>query len=302
PEFCGSKMSCVRVTSWRRSTTGVSGSNTASGGCRISFEERQDELNEQLKIQKHLMAESSRFYGEHVETLCITFFIPGVPPPPALHPRPEMLRTQGVLNTVDLVAILPHYLQMILELFEDEDVHLHSGDIETVARVGKLGQVLRIMRLMRIFRILKLARHSTGLRAFGFTLRQCYQQVGCLLLFIGMGILVFSAMVFTVEHDFYKHQLHFDAPGVVVGHSEYFHGGITGTSFHRLTSVASSPLPAFRSASSSTGCPFPFSTTSSPTTTPSSSPRSTRQRPGLVVTFTLPGGRPRSLQSAVRTP
>lgn len=41
----------------------------------------------------------------------------------------------------------------------------------------QVGQVLRIMRLMRIFRILKLARHSMGLRAFGFTLKQCYHQV-----------------------------------------------------------------------------------------------------------------------------
>lgn len=29
-------------------------------------------------------------------------------------------------------------------------------------------------------------------------------QVGCLLLFIGMGIFMFSAMVYTVEHDVYN--------------------------------------------------------------------------------------------------
>ncbi|KAM9841108.1 potassium voltage-gated channel subfamily V member 2-like [Aulostomus maculatus] len=238
--------------------------------CRISFEERQDELNEQLKIQRQLMAEvemeenealyqdmafgptrrriwdlmekpfssvaaklmavassvfvlislvamtlntveemqyktasgqmRGRFYGEYVETFCIAFF--------TLEYLLRLVSTpdlkcfgRSVLNTVDLIAILPHYLQMVLECFDDEDIRLHSGDIETVARVGKLGQVLRIMRLMRIFRILKLARHSTGLRAFGFTLRQCYQQVGCLLLFIAMGIFMFSAMVYTVEHD-----------------------------------------------------------------------------------------------------
>ncbi|XP_054469067.1 potassium voltage-gated channel subfamily V member 2 [Anoplopoma fimbria] len=237
--------------------------------CRISFEERQDELNEQLKIQRQLIAElemeenevlfdglafgptrkniwnmmekpfssvtaklmavassmfvlvslvamtlntveemqyktasgqlSGRFYGEYAETFCITFF--------TLEFLLRLVSTpdlkcfvRSVLNTVDLVAILPHYLQIVLECFDDDDTHLHS-DIETVARVGKVGQVLRIMRLMRIFRILKLARHSTGLRAFGFTLRQCYQQVGCLLLFIAMGIFMFSAMVYTVEHD-----------------------------------------------------------------------------------------------------
>uniref|UniRef100_A0A3B4ZFN7 Potassium voltage-gated channel subfamily V member 2 n=1 Tax=Stegastes partitus TaxID=144197 RepID=A0A3B4ZFN7_9TELE len=236
--------------------------------CRISFEERQDELNDQLKIQQQLLAEvemeeneasfhgmafgpirrriwnlmekpfssitakltavassffvlvslvamtlntveemqyklSGRFYGENVEAFCITFFTLEYLLRLASTPDIKCFG-RSVLNTVDLVAILPHYLQIVLECFEDEDVRPHSGDIETVARVGKVGQVLRIMRLMRIFRILKLARHSTGLRAFGFTLRQCYQQVGCLLLFICMGIFMFSAMVYTVEHDVYN--------------------------------------------------------------------------------------------------
>uniref|UniRef100_A0A3P8UGJ5 Potassium voltage-gated channel modifier subfamily V member 2 n=1 Tax=Cynoglossus semilaevis TaxID=244447 RepID=A0A3P8UGJ5_CYNSE len=231
--------------------------------CRIAFEERQDELNDELKIQKQLMEEflfhnmvfgetrrkiwnlmenpfssvpaklvgvassafvlvslvamtlntvdemqyktasgrpSGRFQGEYVESFCIVFFT--LEYLLRLCSTPD-LRCFGhsVLNTVDLMAILPHYLQMALECFEDKDIQMYSGDIETVGRVGKVGQVLRIMRLMRIFRILKLARHSMGLRAFGFTLKQCYHQVGCLLLFISMGIFMFSAMVFTVEHD-----------------------------------------------------------------------------------------------------
>ncbi|KAG5835153.1 hypothetical protein ANANG_G00269120 [Anguilla anguilla] len=237
--------------------------------CRISFEERQDELNEQLKVQRELQAEveieeneelfrdmafgharraiwnlmekpfssvtaklmalassffvlvslvamtlntveemqyrtptgqlSGRTYCEYVETLCIAFFT--VEYLLRLASTPDLRHFgRSVLNAVDLIAILPLYLQVVLEHFESEEQGKHS-DIETVSRVGKVGQVLRIMRLMRIFRILKLARHSTGLRAFGFTLRQCYQQVGCLFLFIAMGIFTFSAMVYTVEHD-----------------------------------------------------------------------------------------------------
>ncbi|KAK7120160.1 hypothetical protein R3I94_020243 [Phoxinus phoxinus] len=237
--------------------------------CRISFEERQDELNEQLKVQRELEAEveteehedlfqdmvfghtrfliwnlmekpfssviaklmalassffvlvslvamtlntveemqkmttghlSGKTYCEYVEMLCIAFFT--MEYILRLVSTPDLKHfTKSVLNAVDLIAILPLYLQMILESFDSGDYGRHGSDIETVGRVGKVGQVLRIMRLMRIFRILKLARHSTGLRAFGFTLRQCYQQVGCLFLFIAMGIFTFSAMVYTVEHD-----------------------------------------------------------------------------------------------------
>ncbi|XP_006863806.1 PREDICTED: potassium voltage-gated channel subfamily V member 2 [Chrysochloris asiatica] len=139
---------------------------------------------------------------EHVELLCIAFF--------TLEYLLRLLSTpdlrgfaRSALNLVDLVAILPLYLQLLLEgvIGEGGQRAAREHDLETVGRVGKVGQALRTMRLMRIFRILKLARHSTGLRAFGFTLRQCSEQVGCLLLFIGVGIFTFSAAVYSVEHD-----------------------------------------------------------------------------------------------------
>ncbi|XP_019585299.2 potassium voltage-gated channel subfamily V member 2 [Rhinolophus sinicus] len=239
--------------------------------CRICFEERRDELREQLKIQNELRAQAQaeeaeelfrdlRFYGsqrrrlwnlmekpfssvaakafgvasslfvlisivaltlntveemhqhaeqggprpilEHVEMLCIAFFT--LEFLLRLASTPDLRRfTRSALNLVDLVAILPFYLQLLIECFTGDDQQRGKGssrehDLETV---GKVGQVLRVMRLMRVFRILKLARHSTGLRAFGFTLRLCYQQVGCLLLFITMGIFSFSAVVYSVEHD-----------------------------------------------------------------------------------------------------
>ncbi|NP_001122212.1 uncharacterized protein isoform X1 [Danio rerio] len=234
--------------------------------CRILLEEKNDELCEQLKVQKELEREleieeneeafddmilgesrrslwdfmekpfssipaklmavtSSMFvlislvtmtlstveemeniesegknYGEFVENLCITFFT--IEYLLRVISTPDICRFfKSMLNAVDLMAILPQILQFMLENFETFGSRNQSADMETVGQVGKVGQVLRIMRLLRIFRVLKLARHSTGLRAFGFTLKQCYQQVGCLFLFIAMGIFTFSAMVYSVEYD-----------------------------------------------------------------------------------------------------
>lgn len=143
---------------------------------------------------------SSKTFGEFVETLCITFFTTEYLL--RLVSTPDICCfVKSILNAVDLLAILPQFLQFVLESFETFGPGKQNADMQTVGQVSKVGQVLRIMRLMRIFRVLKLARHSTGLRAFGFTLRQCYHQVGCLFLFIAMGIFIFSAMVYSVEFD-----------------------------------------------------------------------------------------------------
>lgn len=231
--------------------------------CRILFEEKQDELNEYLKIQKELEAEleplgsveqfEGKFLGrfrkmiwnlienpyssvpakiiavmssifvlisivgmtlstveemkhktgkmciEQLEVVCAIFFTSEyLMRLIASSSFKKFLR--AAFNAVDLVAILPFYIQILFENL-DEGEMLYHEELHKVENVSKLGKVLKLIKLMRIFRILKLARHSTGLRAFGFTIRQCYQQVCCLLLFIAMGVFTFSALMHSVEHD-----------------------------------------------------------------------------------------------------
>lgn len=85
-----------------------------------------------------------RSYGEDVETACIGFFT--LEYLLRLASTPDFRRFgAGVLSTVDLIAILPHYLQMVLERFEDQDSHVSLGDIQTVARVGKV-KTLGVLR------------------------------------------------------------------------------------------------------------------------------------------------------------
>uniref|UniRef100_UPI00398EE8D7 potassium voltage-gated channel subfamily S member 3a n=1 Tax=Pristiophorus japonicus TaxID=55135 RepID=UPI00398EE8D7 len=101
------------------------------------------------------------------------------------------------LNIIDFVSILPFYFTLAVETM-DED----SEELENV------GKVIQILRLMRIFRILKLARHSVGLRSLGATLRHSYHEVGLLLLFLTVGISIFSVLVYSVEKDETESGLH----------------------------------------------------------------------------------------------
>ncbi|KAE8286757.1 Potassium voltage-gated channel subfamily S member 3 [Larimichthys crocea] len=98
------------------------------------------------------------------------------------------------LNIIDVASILPFYATLALETADEES----AEENENLENVGKVVQVLR---LMRVFRILKLARHSIGLRALGATVRHSYQEVGLLLLFLSVGISIFSALIYFAEKE-----------------------------------------------------------------------------------------------------
>lgn len=87
------------------------------------------------------------------------------------------------LNIIDLLAILPFYVSLFLS---------------QMATPANVTQMLRVVRMLRIF---KLARHSTGLQSLGFTLRHSYKNLGVLLLFLTIGVMISSTLAYFAERN-----------------------------------------------------------------------------------------------------
>uniref|UniRef100_A0A2K5DL85 BTB domain-containing protein n=1 Tax=Aotus nancymaae TaxID=37293 RepID=A0A2K5DL85_AOTNA len=100
---------------------------------------------------------------------------------------PDMLDfIKNLLNIINFVAILPFYLELGL-----------SGLSTKVAR-DMLG-FLRVVHFMRILHIFKLTCHFVGLRVLGHTLRASTNEFLLLIIFLALGVLIFSTMIYYAE-------------------------------------------------------------------------------------------------------
>ena len=90
---------------------------------------------------------------------------------------------RSFLNIIDLLAILPFYVELGLK---------NSEQNFSLA-------FLRILRLVRVFRIFKLSRHSSGLQILGLTLKKSLRELALLAFFLAIGVVIFSSMIYYAE-------------------------------------------------------------------------------------------------------
>lgn len=98
---------------------------------------------------------------------------------------------KDIMNTIDIVAIIPYFVTLGLDLSESE-----ASSQQTTSLA-----ILRVIRLVRVFRIFKLSRHSKGLQILGQTLRASMRELGLLIFFLIIGIILFSSAVYFAEVD-----------------------------------------------------------------------------------------------------
>ncbi|XP_007657298.2 potassium voltage-gated channel subfamily A member 4 [Ornithorhynchus anatinus] len=101
---------------------------------------------------------------------------------------------KNIMNIIDIVSILPYFITLGTDLAQQQG----GGNGQQQAMSFA---ILRIIRLVRVFRIFKLSRHSKGLQILGHTLRASMRELGLLIFFLFIGVILFSSAVYFAEAD-----------------------------------------------------------------------------------------------------
>lgn len=139
-------------------------------------------------LKKHWKATQTGIFFFSFETACITFFTLELIGRFATCPNKTAF-IKNKLNIIDLISIMPFYLETIIPKNMDS--------------IGSLV-ILRVLRLFRVLRIFKLSRHSRNMIAFGIALKASLAELLSLGLFLLIDVVVFASALYYAEMDVEK--------------------------------------------------------------------------------------------------
>ena len=103
------------------------------------------------------------------------------------------------MNTIDLVAIVPFYVEILLE------ASMTPAD-GAEANTGFSSQSLRAVRLVRIFRLFKIGRHVTWLRVFAETYVASMPPLIMIVFIICIVMVFLASLVHAVEASIFDYE------------------------------------------------------------------------------------------------
>ncbi|VDP70862.1 unnamed protein product [Echinostoma caproni] len=125
-----------------------------------------------------------------VETFCIIWFSCELLIRFASAPK-KLQFFKVIMNVIDVVSIIPYFITVGAVIIDDPKRQNQTTSLA----------VLRVIRLVRVFRIFKLSRHSKGLQILGQTLRASVRELGLLVFFLLICVILFSSAVYFAEAD-----------------------------------------------------------------------------------------------------
>ncbi|EUB59384.1 Potassium voltage-gated channel protein Shaker [Echinococcus granulosus] len=125
-----------------------------------------------------------------IETVCIIWFTFELMIRFASCPQ-KVAFFKNIMNFIDIVAIIPYFITLGTVIADDSKRQNQAMSLA----------ILRIIRLVRVFRIFKLSRHSKGLQILGQTLKASVRELGLLVFFLLISVILFSSAVYFAEVD-----------------------------------------------------------------------------------------------------
>lgn len=137
-------------------------------------------------IRRHKVVPNFRHPLAVIESVVIAFFVVELILRFIFCPS-RIVFAKNLINWIDIAAILPYFVYLFMYAATGEC----NSEQDTMA----------VLRVLRVTRILKLSKHSEGLRILGKTLKTSMKELFMFVLFLGIGVIIFSGAMFYAEES-----------------------------------------------------------------------------------------------------
>lgn len=101
--------------------------------------------------------------------------------------RKRIRYIRSLMGIIDLLALLPDYVQLFMLTINPELVH------------GETTKIITILKVSRILRVFRLVRHVPGLWILIYTLKASIKELMLMVAFLLVGMLIFSSLIFYAD-------------------------------------------------------------------------------------------------------